>query len=274
MKHRFVVVICLVLSLLCGCGQSGQPSKEIYSENELYKMYKEDGKWYIEFLQPADGEDSNAPSNNNIAITYPQFDSAIDLANMLKSGNIPDEYIRVLRSGKSNNVLEISDPNKICDLKMPNSLEYKYVSWHGDAYHFEIEKEDFIGYIDCYDVIQDQYTRKFEEYQNFPNENHTVTSDITVEDRNARIVYSYTSTCEQKNILYKITAGKSEIYVRETYVIQNLDDELTFIVSDTIPYTINVWGSDETHYWHGWFMGFKERPSVEWLSSFRLVPIE
>ena len=277
MKFRMVYIWLVVLSLLCGCSQSSQPGKEIYSEKELYKMYTEDGKWYIEFKRAADEEEGDTLSHNSIAITYPKFESATDFANMLKRGNIPDEYIEPLRYISKNNVLEICDPNKICDLKMPNSLVYEHISWYGDMYHFSIKKEEFRGYVECYDFDQDQYNQKYEEYRNFPNENHTVTSDIAVEDRNARIVYSYTSTCEQKNILYKITAGKSEIYVIEEYVIQSLDEELTDlfnIVSDTIPYSITILGSDGTNYWYGWFMGFEERPSVEWLSSFGLKPIE
>ena len=278
MKRRFIFVICLVLSLLCACDQQSQATQKIYSESELYKMYTEDGKWYIEFLQPADGKVGDAPSTNLTAITYPEFDSATEFADMLKSGIIRDDCVRYLKRISKKNVVEILNPNKICELKTPNSLTCANVDWTSDViYKFSIRGEEANGYVRCYDFDREQYTKKFEEYRNFPNENHTVTSDITVEDRNARTVYSYTSACEMKNILYKITAGESDIYVREIYILRYFDEEATsdtFTVSDTVPDSIEIWGSDGTHCWYGSFRDFEERPSVEWLSSFRLTPIE
>jgi hypothetical protein len=265
-----------VLSLLSGCGHLSQPSKEIYSENELYKMYTEDGKWYIEFNQATDGEDSYVLTTNLVGITYPEFDSAADLANMLKSGNIRDDCIRHLKRISDKNVIEIFDPNKICDLKTPNSLIYENVDWVSKVYKFSIKAENFHGYVECYDFDQEQYIRKFEEFRNFPNENQTVTGETTMEDRNAKVVFSNTLACDLKNILYKIASGESEIYVNEKYVLRYFDESAHLLdaVSETVPKSIEIFGSDGTHYWRGWFKGFKERPSVEWLSSFGLTPIK
>ena len=88
-------------------------------------------------------------------------------------------------------------------------------------------------------------------------------------------MFSSNSVTDQKHIFYKITAGKSEIYVIEQYILKyhDVDDE-DEDTSDTVPSKIYLYGNDGTDYWFGWFIDFEERPSVEWLSSFGLEPIK
>ena len=284
MKLKFAIALCLIVSLLCACGQpnSDIPIEDgVYSENESYKMYIEDGKWYIEFFEPSDAENNSSKEMSGyseVSPPSPVFDSAADMKEMLTREELPDSLVQQLKAtlvGRKR--LELCDPNKICELTTPEDFAYDVVGIDVRAYSYRFHKQDSIGVI--YSTNKEVYDEAFEtEYLNFANENYTITSETTTEDRNARVVYSSTPATNQKHILYKITAGESEIYVVEQYVLRRLDDGGTgtrfSIVSDTIPKRIDIFANDGTNYWYGWFMGFEERPSVEWLSSFRLVPIE
>ena len=271
MNKRLFVMWCLVLSLLCGCGST--PA----ADEVNFRTYQKDNRWYMEFLSPVEDESFETSENASIAVSYPCFDHVSDMQKMLKSGKIPEGYVEVLSNFGKEKTIEICNPNKLYDLTLPNSLIYDNVVWYGDYYSFEFVQEDFIGYIYC--VNQEQYNRKLNEvYVGFPNENHTVFNDDMVEERNARVVHSVTNSCQLKTILYKLTLEEYEIYIVEEYYIKwfagKQPNGRFGRESESAPAKVSILGNDGHNYWFGWFMGFEERPSVEWLSSFRLTPIE
>lgn len=276
MKLKFAIALCLIVSLLCACGQpnSDIPIEDgVYSENESYKMYIEDGKWYIEFFEPSDAENNSSKETSlEVSPSPPVFDSAADMKEMLTREELPDSLVQQLKAmldGRKR--LELSDPNKICELRTPKGVTYNKVILGVNGYYFRFRKGDFFGVVYCSKASYDWYFEK--NYLKAVGEDYAVHSDTTTEDRSARVVHSSNANCEQKKIFYTISSEKSEIIVVETYVHEfffDVDEK----VSETVPYSIELWGSDGTNYWYGCFYGFEERPSVEWLSSFRLVPIE
>ena len=249
----------------------------IYSENESYKMYIEDGKWYIELKEEV--FDSVISTNDFYisVVARPFYDSAADMKKVLTSKELPDGFIKTCKGwfvedGRKR--LEIGDPNKICELKTPEGLTYDAVGVDVTCYGFHFNKGETTGTI--YTGNKESYDRSFEkEYVSFPSNGNMVTSETTTEERNARIVFSSNSVTDQKHIFYKITAGESEIYVIEQYILKYYDvDDEDEDTSDTVPSKIYLYGNDGANYWFGWFRGVKERPTVEWLSSFGLEPIK
>lgn len=271
MKLRFLLVWCIIFSLLCGCSGS------------TCEMYSKDGKWYIEVPDSiAEEQPGSSSSNASIALPEPpKFSSAKELKKMLRTGDIPEDYIRVLsRIGDvyddgTKKLIEICDPNSICDLKLPKGMSYSYIQWVGNQYYFKIDAESASG-ISC--VPEDLYKYWFDKrYQNFLNEHYTVYGEEAEEERNAKVVHSFTDACQIKDILYKITAEDYELYIREEYIVKYFAGMKTgahSTESATVPSTIFIFGTNGTQYFRGTLRGFEERPSVEWLSSFRLVPIE
>ena len=271
MKLRVVLAWCVVLSLLCACGGAK------YDETE-YEIYNKDGKWYIDVSAAIVEEKTDLPSVNNTSTveTHLELDSARELKRMLTSGTIPDNFLKAMSDYGAKRTIEICDPNAVGELKLPDGLTYSHVSWYGTHYAFTIDMSG-TGYI--FGVTQEQYTSEFEgEFLNFPNELHTVFGEETEEERNARVVHSVTKNCQMKHILYKITVGDNEIYIKEQYVVKwfaGKNPGKTFgTESEVVPSTIYIFGNNGNQYWYGYLLGFEERPSVEWLSSFRLTPIE
>lgn len=273
MKIRSLVFLCIIaVILLCFC------IARTFDKNKSYTMYCKDGKWYLEFYSDAFADDLSEVgsgeqfANISIAREYPRFDSISDMREKIKNGDIPDRQIEALKAHSTSNLLEICDPNDLYDLAVPNKLTYDYIHWYGDAYSFEFDGTDFLGYVVCCD--QETFDQQFnEEYVSFLNKNCSVVNDAFVEDRNAREVHYVTHAAELKKVLYNFTTEQSNMYVVESYVLSYFNnDALKIKTSDTVPNSIRIFGSDGENYFYGWFKGFEERPSVEWLSSFGLVP--
>ena len=78
-------------------------------------------------------------------------------------------------------------------------------------------------------------------------------------------------------VVQMIIAEDFESYLKEVYTVKRFGYKppLTFgMESETARSIIHIFGTNGTQYFRGTLFGFEERPSVEWLSSFRLVPIE
>ena len=247
----------------------------IYSENESYKMYIEDGKWYIELKEKMFDDVISTNDFYISVVARPFYDSAADMKKVLTSKELPDSFIKMCKAwfvADGRKRIEIGNPNKICELKTPEGLRYDAVGVDVTCYGFHFNKGETTGTI--YTGNKESYDKSFEkEYVNFPSNGNKVTGETTTEERNARVVLTSNAVTDQKHVFYKITAGESEIYVIEQYILKYHDvrDKDT---SDTVPRKIYLYGNNGTDYWFGWFIDFEERPSVEWLSSFGLEPIK
>lgn len=279
MKIRLFVSWCLIIVMLCAC------TGKVSVENEVYSIYQKDGHWYLELHSSTSENDQSEnttgdPSANiSIAIQYPKFNSIPEMRQKIKGGDIPEVQIAAMIENSNNNVLdgknnvlEICDLDNLKDLSLPEGLTYEYILWLGDSYSFEIRQTDLLGYIVYCD--REEFNQAFErEYVSFLNENCSVITDNPISDRNAREVRYVTHAAELKNLLYNFTTEHSSVYVLENYVIRYFHDAAQVNESpETIPQSVRIFGNDGENYFYGLFLGFEERPSIEWLESFRLVP--
>lgn len=275
MKIKFIAVWCLIIMLLCAC------STETLVGNEKYKIFEKDGNFYMEFQSNRTVENQTKSESSHLSVciskSYPKFNSISDMQAKILDGDISDEQIAVLQTDGTNNILEICNPNNLYDLALPKNLAYDYILWYGDTYSFEIKDDSFMGYV--FYSNEEEYNREFSENYYDSLKKHSIISDIAVSERNARVVHYMTHTGEFKDLFYTIsTAYGDTLHVREEYVLRYFGDEkvtdkLLDKVSEAIPKSISIFGSNGTNYYYGWFSGFEERPSVEWLSSFGLTPI-
>jgi len=103
-------------------------------------------------------------------------------------------------------------------------------------------------------------------------EDFSIISDKTVSDRNAREVHYMTKAAELRVVYYELKIGQASLYVLEHYVI-NYFGSSNDRTSNTVPKYVEIFWNDGEHNYAGVIWTSNERPSVEWLSSFQLVPM-
>lgn len=271
MKIRIVVSLCIVVVLLCSC------ATPTLVEHENYKIYKEDGKWYLEEFpdnssktQEKTGSTENS-SNECMAIVAPKFNTLSEMREAIIGGTLSKSQITALRActGNENDSLEIYDPYKMKNLATPEDIKYDYVYLEGDYYSFQFSGENIIGYIVCCD--KEEYEKTYQNKYGITKK-QSIISETVVSERNARVVHSETGAGEFNDVFYTITTKRGDtLYVKEQYALSYFDETRNDEVSETIPQNIRLFGNNGSNYYFGWFKGFEERPSVEWLQSFGLV---
>ena len=96
----------------------------------------------------------------------------------------------------------------------------------------------------------------------------SVISDKAVSDRNAREVHYRTGAAELRNVFYELKIGRASLFVVEHYTIKYFGDSNSK-TSNTVPEYLKMFWNDGEHYYEGYIV-VTERPSVDWLRSFRL----
>lgn len=275
MKTRILVSLCLVVTLLCSCATPAPTPTLVEFEN--YKIYEENGKWYLEDFPDNSSEteektdSSENSSNASIGVMFPQFNTISEMREAIIGGTLSGDQITALRvyTGNEDDPLEIYDPYEMRDLAAPNDIKYDYVLLEGECYSFQFEGSDFLGYIVCCD--KEAYEKTYQNKYGI-TKNQSIISETTVSERDARVVHSETGAGEFKDIFYTITTKHGDtLYVKEQYDLSYFDETRNDKVSETIPQSIRLFGNNGTNYYYGWFKGFEERPSVKWLQSFGLV---
>ena len=271
MKMRILVSMCLVVALLCSC------ATPTLVEHENYKIYKEDGKWYLEDCPDNSSETQKQTENMknssdaSMGVMLPKFETVSEMRETIIGGTLSDDQITALRvyNGNENDPLEIYDPYKMLDPAAPGDIKFDYVLLYGDYYSVEFIEKDSLGCVVCCD--KETYEKAFQNEYGL-TEKHSIISETIVSDRNARVVLSQTEAAEFKHAFYTVTTKYGgTLYVKEKYVLSYTDTSTDLKVSDSIPKAIDIFGSDGENYFYGWIRGLEERPSVEWLQSFGLV---
>lgn len=267
-----VLLACLTL-LLCACGSKGA----IYARTQYYTVYSRNGQWFMEFYPVQWDSKSSDNTHANIAVSFPEFRSLSDMQNRIKSGGITPNALSCLYYQSTDNVQKICNLNKLHDLVAPGDFSYNRVVLWGEDYEFAADNNisPVAGRIVC--ATPDSYEQAFNEHYT-EHLNHSVITESTVADRNARIVYSKYKDQLYQDIFYEIQTKTRTLYIRESSVLKYIPDIHTQDalkernISNSIPENVYIFGNDGTNYFYGELHGFTQRPSVEWLSSFDLKP--
>lgn len=240
-----------------------------------YDLVKKDGKSYIS-LRPVEEKEEESDTDNayvSTAVFGPTFSTVAEMKNSIENNKLSEQALYAIRTLYAKDGLwEICDLDNLYDVRLPDETSIKQIALRGKSYSFTLDNyiasSCFIDYLDEAD-----YNEEFEEeYLGFPNEFQEVIWEDQTTDRNATIKYYKTGAGNFKRIEYTIQQEGRMLYVIEEYILSiELESKPT---SDTIPRTVTVYGEENGAYYKVWVLAPVERPSVEWITSFGLVPFE
>lgn len=272
MKAKIIIVLLLITSLLCASAEK---------RNERYTIFYKDGTCYMRFADDifAKTETWRALSRASgcIALVYPKFDSVAEMKAEILSGDLDDSQLYAIWfTAKDKKMVEIYDLDKLQIPLLPTDYTLTRAKWYGISYSVGFKGNSAVvssGSVSC--MGEEKYRSLFEQQLAIAtNENHKVMSDTVVSERNARVIHSSTGVAELRDVFYTLSGANGyTLHIMETYVLRYYRNTSTD-TSDTVPQSIHMFGTNGENYFHSYFHKPKERPSVEWLSSFGLTPFD
>ena len=272
------VIVLLILGILCGCEKQNDHSEQDFSnipedyyiENSDYILSGNitDG-YYITFFpeyHPNSGTDDMQTADL-------EFDSMQDFATTVMEGSLSDYqkakiYTVFPRDEKGTITCDFGN---LQEVKLPTGMHRKNVSWTGVIYtqSFSSDKNSF-GNVTVYP--QDKYEEKYQkDYENrLKASSISIVNEEKISDRDATLIYYYTQLAEMKCLRYVLVDGNKTYVVEEEYFLSAVyvDENL---ISDSIPYRINMYCTDGTNYYVIDLYHLDSRPTEEWLLSFGLT---
>lgn len=280
-------IVTLVMVLLNGCYANVDPilpteedsyhlqftkpedTVQAQYDTPLYSITVKDGKYILTPKEPLPDVYSCCSAQ-----IYPKFTSIGEMRQGIIEGPISQYELCSLahRSLNTDGGVEICDPNHLYEFTAPDDFYLDYIMWLGKSYYCHLTGENARGSIYCYN--ERDYTESFNnEYKDFlTNPLITITEQRTTSDRFATVYYGNTSRAKEKFICYEFHIGNKTIYIQEEYLLE-IEDNLLPVSAD-VPSTIYFWGTENGGYFYGIFSDFTERPSIQWLSQFGIMPYE
>lgn len=267
---RLILVFCciaLIVSSLSGCN-----SEMLIADHDKYDLIKKGKDCYlvidesmIESLEAID-----------VYLGSIEFNSIDELIDIVKNGKLDDSQLAIAYKAfiKDSNGIEMFDLSNMQVPVLPDEFEYQNVYWKGTRYSFHLasSKEEY-GY--CYYLSKEEYDRDYERnYLNFFDQEY-ITLEKTVKNKNKTEYYYSTKAGEFKRGRYTVKNGKTTLIVDEEYFLsaksQLLEDRP---VSDTIPYSVQIYGRKSNHYFKIYLYNLVEQPTEEWIKSFGIKDYE
>ena len=210
-----------------------------------------------------------------VATNYPKFSSVADMKKRIETADIPiNELAFFYADNGMKDVVQICDLSNLYDIKLPQSTSLERILFMGNSYCFEFSSKDCEGYLDYFNNEED-YTRQLaERHIDQLREDFIILSDDEVNDRDARVVNFKTGLAELKRIYYTIDNANGNMYVCESYVLKYLRENSPLETSSTVPQKIYIYGTNDGAKFFGVLFDLKERPTLEWLSSFGLEKVD
>ena len=256
MKKWFCVLLALFLIMLNGCSRG----VEVLS-NDQYCIMEKDGQYYMELHKPVSSSPGNTLEGTAQAPYIIQFSSLKELKNAITEGKFTEKQLAHMQENfprnKSGNVL-LCNVNKLYNAAVPEGVEVETIHWYGDRYRFVFDKDGWIDF-----SVREAYD-KFALGYDIESGTAKIISVNMISDRNAKeVVFEDLLGAPRKMVTYSYKSEEKTITIAEQY---NLDE------SETVPFSINFWGTCDGAYFTGNMYGFTERPSYEWVTSFGLKP--
>ena len=252
---RIFALFLAVLSLMACTKDSG------------YRLIERDGKLYI-YFEDTDTDDSQSGgsiSAENLAV---QFESFTEMRSDIMNGNFSEYEVATMKyhiriDFKEQGELPVCDLEELYQLVYPEDLPKPIIYWDGPYYWQIIETHEAMIYAyhsSSYSTISfDRMTPDaLAEFE---------ISDIQEdEDRNSTAYYWTSRAGEHKTLFYELEKNGRSYMVREDFDL--CDDDYV----EGVPSYIRIYFEDGEHtamiHVNNRFDRMKERPSVEWLTSF------
>ena len=269
LKKAFCLLLCLACVTLAACTPAGTNSaNRTVTENDIYKIYVEDGQWYMDVKEEKIHTGVGYDPLRNMII----FKSPAEMKSDLLTGQFTEierNQIKNMGSGK------MVDLDTLFSLVYPEDLKGYEVAWYGGWYEFNIKNKASQVICRVVPLSQEEAASRQKRYENWI-EAYLVGKfsydyeDIRVEtepERNATIYYYTTRFMgyEVKDCIYKIEDGDRIIVVFESYYLNGNGDA-------SLPTHFECCYIDDDQCFFLTSPGGYEMPSVEWLTAFDLVP--
>lgn len=260
---RLTALVLFVTVLLTMCATGCKPDNCI-ADTEYYTLYKENGKYYLEFKTVLPDRDPSLLETS--FVTYDKVSSIGEMKQKILAGDFSAEGMKALRLG-SPNTMEVCNLENLYEVQLPTGQAVRHITWKGMVYHFELEQT---GYVEC--ITREAYENRLDLlYTN------AIKKDIPVEyeetGRDGKTVlkrYQHGATL----IRHDLSSEEKELYAVEIFDSAGFRLEYvdTCPATELIPDRIRFFGKMNGAYFYGYLSDLPSRPSVEWLSSFGLTP--
>lgn len=244
-------------------------------ETEHYYITKNNGKFYLEFKEPSDKEYMNTCGY----IYHINFASLQELYDDFTTGNFTEtelDHMRAMEAEREHmraqhpeidERLGVPNLNRLCEPVLPEDISWDgRVTWYGShKYLFSISQKSQFS-INFYAITKEDFEQQIALYTDIEITSYIKNVSVEqIEDRNATVytIERYSGVNESYWI-YDLSSGDKEMIVKESF------PRTDYYTSHRLIVLIN---EDDCY-------GFIEivcndtRPSVEWLSSFGLVPLD
>lgn len=276
LKKVCCLLLCLVCLALTACN-----STDVLVENEKYKLYTKDGTFYMS-IKEVDVEETPEDLFINRAFRSVSFASVAEMKSDILTGNFTEEEWREISWWvKEPMEFEIMDLNALLEpvypdssIVYPSEIKCK-VAWSRFArYSFSIY--EVYGNLTCSlspstRETNETWADRYLNWKDYLVEEYSSVEadDVRVEqeaERNATVYYRE----EYKDCIYTIEKDGRLFYVHEEYRL--ISGTTPGVFKDT-PTTTTVYGEYNGQYYK-LKVNSRERPSIELLTSFGLVPYE
>lgn len=291
MKRICLLACCLaVCLLLCSC-------TAVLCSGEDYQLLKTDGKYYIQFHTEYSHEKFMASLPQELpASFYPTYPSVSALQDALLGGKVPYYALAGINARAATEPLEILNPERLYDVRLPEGLTVEFVLWKGDRYDFVIP-EARIETEPVYDsppgVQYTQYTQAvevcvlsrreyervlMEQYQNAGVDSSCATLELEQHSyRNAKKLRycksSGSDTVYYAAYFYEYRTAQGVRYICETYKLpsENVTDAIG--TDQSCPVVHMLWSDGAGCFW---VKADLQNVAVTdtWIESFQMLPIE
>lgn len=267
-----LTIVTIILSTFCGCKK--QPDISASCKPEL-SMKKVGDSYYFDVT--GDIEADACQSRQNIT-----FDSIDQFYTTLKTQNFTEEQAHIIAHdfSKDENGIKSCDPDKLCDLKVPEGFEYtdKLYRWSGEKYSVEFKtKSSFYGGLsvsskEAYDSFFKYYY--IDTFADNPLISVKKTYEINSGGYTATVYEYSTDLSLGKSVRFHIVDGSRTVYIDMCYTLEYLSEGSSshYNVSDEHPQRIAMYCEENGQFYKILFFNVDFMPTVDWLLSFGIEP--
>lgn len=171
-KKAFLLYFLIFSLFVSGCNTT-------LCDNTDFKIYKEDGRWFIQFYK-----DYMLPtSHGSREASFPKFDTVNEMKQAVATGNIPYSNMMDIHQNTKTEPFEIIDPTLWYEFSLPQYRSVKAVSWEGDAIRYYIngynsEKDNPNGFkYSAFETFSVTILKKSDYEKKLENANSKVAQD-------------------------------------------------------------------------------------------------